>query len=369
MAKGISVVIFEGGHPESEVEEEFTTVRHAVLLDSLNRMLVVSEFSEIILVTNYDELAARAASMDRVSARKVQSNSFRFGEALRDVIINYGPERVFCLGGASLPLVTEKELREIAAVLLSRENVVYTNNPQSSDLVAFTPAEAIHSIELPSMDNTLATLLRDQAGLQLELFPHTTGLLFDLDTPTDLLVLGSSPFAGPLTGEAIKRYSLDYERLERAKEVLGGYYLEALLVGRVGSPIISHINLTLKLRLRVFSEERGMKALGREASGEVVSLLGYLIEDVGIERFFSYVEKIAHVAFIDTRVLFGHFGLKLSTEERFLSDLGQWEKIKNPWVKEFTRFSVNSRIPVILGGHSLVSGCLWVLAEEIGGLS
>ena len=71
------------------------------------------------------------------------------------------------------------------------------------------------------------------------------------------------------------------------------------------------------------------------------------------------------MAFIDTRVLFAHFKLKLSAEERFLSDMGRWQEIKNPWLKEFTRAAAESTIPIVLGGHSLVSGGIWVLAEEI----
>jgi len=52
--------------------------------------------------------------------------------------------------------------------------------------------------DLPDMDNSLAMTLRDRCGMELELMPQTLGLLFDLDTPADILVLGPAllPAAG-----------------------------------------------------------------------------------------------------------------------------------------------------------------------------
>jgi hypothetical protein len=75
------------------------------------------------------------------------------------------------------------------------------------------------------------------------------------------------------------------------------------------------------------------------------------------------VARLGNAAFIDTRVLFTHFGLNLTTADRFYSDLGQHEKINNPFVREFTQQAMESPIPVILGGHSLVSGGLLALIE------
>lgn len=106
-----------------------------------------------------------------------------------------------------------------------------------------------------------------------------------------------------------------------------------------------------------------MKALAREEHGKVISLLGCFLEQVGSEQFFTYLAKVCDVCFIDTRVLFAHFKLQLTEEERFLSDLGQYEDIANPWVKEFTKASVDCEIPVVLGGHSLVTGGMWAIVD------
>lgn len=109
-----------------------------------------------------------------------------------------------------------------------------------------------------------------------------------------------------------------------------------------------------------------MKALGREERGEVTSLMGYFLEEVGPEKFIDYIEKIARCAFLDTRVLMAHFRMNLTPEERFLSDLGMWEELSNPLMSDFTRAVMGSEIPVLCGGHSLVLGALWALVEEIG---
>ncbi|MFU8794592.1 MAG: hypothetical protein ACNA7Z_04380, partial [Dethiobacteria bacterium] len=284
---------------------------------------------------------------------------------LQKIIRAENLERVFCLNGAGCPLITVAELETICSRLLGSERFVYTNNTQSADMVAFTVTDNLFSIELPAMDNSLALTLRDQLGLEMELMPHSRGLLFDIDTPTDLLVLGAGPFSGPRTTDALKSLQLDFTTLEEAKAVLSDEYEDVVLIGRVGAPIIGRLNAVLKLRLRVFSEERGMKSLGRIESGEVVSLLGLLLDHAGMEKLFEYLAVVARCAIIDSRVLMYHYKLNLTDSDRFLSDLGQWEEIKDPWLREFTRLAVESPIPVVLGGHSLVSGSLWALCDEL----
>lgn len=195
--------------------------------------------------------------------------------------------------------------------------------------------------------------------------PHSLGLLFDIDTPSDLLVLGAGPFAGSRTKAVIDSLNFDYSTLEQAKAVLSDEYEDVAIIGRVGAPIIGRLNAVLKLRLRVFSEERGMKSLGRIETREVVSLLGLLLDHAGIEQFFSYLARVARCAFIDSRVLIYHYQYDLPDRERFLSDLGLWQEIEHPWLREFTRAAVECPIPVILGGHSLVSGSLWALCSEL----
>ncbi len=364
----ISVIIFDGGSLQGEVEELMTKGRHAALLDTINKMKKVEYFQEFYLVTNFPQLAARARPLGvKVYLNSLAPADFHFGRALKELINSEGLHRVFCMGGGSIPLASMEELAALGRIICEeKESAVFSNNVQSGDFTAFVPAKAINNIPLPRQDNALATLLREEAGLAMKLFPNLPGLTFDLDTPTDLLVLGSSSKVGSHTIACLKELNLDFSRINAAKKVLRGDYQEVFLLGRVGAPVIAYINQNLKVRLRVLSEERGMKALGRQQRGEVVSLAGCLVEELGPERFVQQLSRTAQCVFWDTRVLFAHFGLNLPDEERFSSDLGLWQKVKHPLVRRLTRAVVESPVPIICGGHSLVSGSLQVLVDEIG---
>ncbi len=367
MAGGISVVIFEGTAPASTVEEELVRVRRAALLDNLAKFRELNGLVEgIYLVTN-DPFLADESQHFAVQAflNKIQPGSFHFGRALQELVTRNGLKRVFYLSGAGCPLISCEEIAHVCRTLRERERFVYTNNTQSADIVAFTVPMELDRAELPAMDNALATTLRDTFALEMELMPYSPGLLFDLDTPADALVLKAGPYGGPRTRAVLDSLDWDCARLNRAKKALSGYYQDVALVGRIGAPVIERLNSALKVRLRVFSEERGMKALGRLAAGEVVSLIGFLVERVGPADFFTYLARVALAAFIDSRVLMAHHRHDFPDRDRFLSDLGRWQEIGHPWLQEFTREAVRCSIPVILGGHSLVAGSLWTLSCEL----
>ena len=366
MNEEVNAVIFEGSQPQSEIEESMVLVRQAALLDNLEKIKQVPYLGQSYLYTNRPELADPAAELGaEVFLNSTPPERFHYGKQLQAAIREHDLKNVFCLNGAGSPLISVEELKMVCETLLGRENFVYTNNTQSVDVVAFTVPSHLDSIELPAMDNSLALTLRDQLGLEMELMPHSLGLLFDIDTPSDLLILGAGPFTGPRTKATIDSLQLDYSTLQQAKAVLSDEYEDVALIGRVGAPIIGRLNAVLKLRLRVFSEERGMKSLGRVEAKEVVSLLGLLIENAGLKNFFEYLTGMVRCAFIDSRVLTYHYRQYPSDRDRFLSDLGRWQEVENPWLKEFTKAAVECPIPVILGGHSLVAGSLWALCSEL----
>lgn len=106
-----------------------------------------------------------------------------------------------------------------------------------------------------------------------------------------------------------------------------------------------------------------MQADGRAREGSVRSLLGFYLEEVGPRRLFAALAELGDAAVIDTRVLLAHLGLEPSREDRFLSDLGRWQEIREPFLRELTRAAAEAPIPVLLGGHALVSGGLMALNE------
>jgi CTP:molybdopterin cytidylyltransferase MocA len=361
----VTAVIFEGGQAKTELDSLIASVRREVVLDTCERLKSVREVDETVLVTNYPDLAAQAREMGvAVDFEPPGSRPFHFGKRLREVIVSHGIENVIYMGGAAAPLLFAQEFADIAVALKRERNLVVMNNVQSADLVAFAPARAIDEIELPNKDNPLGNLLRE-IGMRRVLIPNSGRVNFDLDTPTDFLVLGMHPMCGPRAKRAVSALEWSRKTIDKAMDVLRRPSREVAVIGRVGPAVVQYVNSNMVHRMRVFSEERGMKALGREERGEVVSLLGFMIEEVGPEKFFDFLSRTADVAFIDSRVIFGHLRRQLSDWDRFQSDLGRYELIEDPWTREFTRCAHEARIPVVLGGHSLVAAGLWLMAEMI----
>lgn len=361
------VIIFEGYKEKvSPVEEMLNRVRTAALKDNLAKLLSLDGVGRVVLSTNRPELKRLENGRITVRVNALSPDRFHFGRELQKIISEIGADTVLCMGGAAVPLIHRDELAAALRPVTEKERRYVTNNVQSADIIAFSSASVLESFPPPATDNALVLLLRYDAGFEQRLMPASLGTQFDIDTPSDLLVLADSPFGGPALRAELDSLALDTTQVNRLKAVLRGNYPELALMGRIGAPAIARLNNHLKVRLRVFSEERGMKALGRLERNEVVSLLGYWLEEIGPDYFFGYLARTVNAALIDTRVLFGHFKLDLSDADRFYSDLGEYHKIENPFVREFTRAAAGCGIPVLLGGHSLVTGSVWAFTEEIG---
>ncbi|MGI6626869.1 MAG: hypothetical protein ACOX4K_00690 [Bacillota bacterium] len=359
----VTAVVFEGGQAKTSLEEVIKDIRKQVVVDTLSKLVMAPEIDQVLLVTNYEDLASEVSDYAMVDFEP-NRRKFHFGARLRQVIVNYGLENVIYMGGAAAPLISSGEFSQVALALKRSRNAVIMNNVQSADLVAFTPARAIDEIELPDSDNSLGNLLRD-IGMRRILLPNSGRVNFDIDTPTDILILGLHPNCGVRVSEAISSLDWPREKLYQALRILRDDSREIAVIGRVGPSVIQYINSNMVHRMRVFSEERGMKALGREERGEVVSLLGFMMDELGPRKFFKYLSGTCDLAIIDSRVIFAHVQKHVSDWDRFHSDLGRFELIENRWVREFTKEAWESPIPVILGGHSLVAAGLWILAEMV----
>ncbi|MEW6546908.1 MAG: hypothetical protein AB1446_08335 [Bacillota bacterium] len=358
----VSVVIFEGGRPRTSIEEEMAAVRKAVVLDTIETIVRAGEIDEVILCTNFVDLAREAAALGaRVD---FQTRRFRFGRRLLDVVERYRLANVIYLGGPAAPLLREEDWRFLASQLRQRKNVVLQNNVQSPDVIAFTPAQALSAIPVPESDNELGFALRD-LGLERILLPNSARVNFDIDTPTDALILRFCRKGGPRTMQVLDQLPWDDARIRRVHQVMATPGAELVVAGRVGPSVVMYLNMNIPLRVRLFSEERGMKALGRQRRGEVVSLLGLLHERVGTRDFFSLLSRCGQAVMLDSRVLFAHWKKDFDDWDRFQSDLGRYDLVKDPVLAELTRGALESPVPVVLGGHCLVSGGLWLLAEVL----
>jgi hypothetical protein len=365
MGQVIGAVIFEGGVDSTPLDRELREIRMMLTLELIAKCTEAEGIDRTILVTDHQDLIARAG-MYPVDVYPTKSDQhFHFGRALMNVCRRYQLQDVIVFSGAGAPLMSALELDNLVCLLENSSNTVIANNPQSADVIAFSPADTLERIELPDIDNPLPWILKEEGKLELVLLPVTIGYNFDLDTPLDAVYLSLHPQCPDSVRLLAGHWHSAAARLTAAAQAMKIPNAEVLVSGRVGPWIMAHMNEHVRCRLRVISEERGMKALGREEKQEVYSMLGTLMDLMGLDSFFRYLETYCDVAFIDTRVLFGHWKLQPDSNDRFYSDLGEYSRIKDPVIQELTRQAVLCRIPVVLGGHSTVAGGMMVLIDAM----
>ena len=261
MLREICLVIFEGGLISGHLEEQMHQVRQGIVLDQIVKARNAG-IDRIILCTSFPDLGRQAEELDvEVELdHELSQQPFHFGQRLLHVVQRHRLEKVLYMGGAAAPLVSSQELRYIRDMLEQNESVVVANNYYSADIVGFTPGAALERITLPRIDNTLALALTHEAGLRWIPLQRTLGLNFDVDTPTDLLILSVHPDIGHYTREAVKCLELDFSRFNAIKELANNPNGEMVLFGRVGSNLFQYLDAQTRCRIRLFSEERGEKA-------------------------------------------------------------------------------------------------------------
>lgn len=355
------LLIFYGGISGSPVEEMLAEALAEEVLDSLEKIVDSGVVEGAVLVTDRREMTQRCPPDIEVD---VDQGPFHFGNRLAEVVRRHNLERVIYLGAGCAPLMQHDDFFSLGHYLRMAWSTVLTNNLYSADLVAFVPGEALSQIELPPTDNNLAMLLRDQAGLVAQELPRRAATQFNIDSPADLAILKLIGGAGPRLEAWLERAALDVEPYQRILAAFADSDAEVLVAGRVGSQVWQHLEKETACRVRIFAEERGMQASGRQAARQARSLLAYHLQEVGCSRFFEELATLADVALIDSRVILAHLGLAPSRADRFLSDLARHDQITDPFLREFTEAAANAPIPVVLGGHSLVAGGLMALIEK-----
>lgn len=330
----------------------------ADLLEALNRQPLVSR---VILVSPELDGLEELPISDYVESNR---GAIHVGETLAQIAERYSISHLLYFGGGSAPLITENMLQEVVQRLAAAERLVITNNQFASDWLAVTPAQILEAWQerLPR-DNMLGWVLSAEAGLPLEAQPVTAASRLDIDTPLDLLALKLHGGGGQHLQRYIDSLTLPITRLEAALDVLATPASHVFIAGRLAPNVWSALNRVTRSWLRVVSEERGMVSSGRQARGEVRSFLAAHIEVVGVEPFFDALSQWTEAAFIDTRVLLAHHGLWPDVSSRFASDLGNVDGVEDDWLRAFTAAALEAPIPVVLGGHGLMSGAMLAFCE------
>ena len=356
------LIVFLGDVAGSPLEEQLGRALAEAALDLLEEALPGDSFGGALLVTASHELDGRLPQGVELD-RDPEGEPFHFGRRLAAVVRERGIARPFYVGAGGVPLLRGSDIGGVAWHLRDGDGFVVSNNYFSADLVAFSPGDALERIELPARDNLLPRLLHDQAGLESHPLPRSSATQFNLDSPGDLAVLKLAGGAGRHLSAFLDGFETDLGAYRAVMTKLVDPGAEVLVAGRVGSQVWSYLETETACRMRIYSEERGMRAAGRDAPGAARSLLAYHLREVGAQRFFAELAELADAACIDTRPLLSHLGADPSRADRFRSDLGCAAEIEDPLLRELTEAAQAAPVPVLLGGHSLVSGGLMLLTE------
>lgn len=328
------------------------------LLAQLSRQPLLERL--VVMSPQVDDLAI-GVDFDHV---QTATETVHVGQMLAEAVTRYGIRRLLYFGGGSAPLLPDETIAAVMEQLATADSTIITNNLFASDWAGIAPAAAVVRWQkrLPK-DNMLGWVLSSEAGLAAEPLPPSAATRLDIDTPSDLLTLSLYPGTRPQLRRALDELALDSSRLRDSVAILARPASHVFIAGRLAPEAWSALNRVTRCWLRVVSEERGLVSSGRLARGEAYSLLADYAERTGLPAFFDMLAGQADAALIDSRVLLAHHGRWPADADRFASDLALIDRITDPWLREFTLLANRAPIPIVLGGHGLLSGDLYALCD------
>ena len=279
-------------------------------------------------------------------------------------------------GAGSLPLADDALLDDLLSPIAGE---VVANNRFSADafVVAGDIGAALEALATTGSDNAAVRRLED-AGFSSRDLRERPWSRFDVDTPLDLALLrlatrlpATRPLDAGVTGFLEMATlpggrRLEVPHLADLGEIVRDRGAELLIAGRVPASIVAYLETETACRVRAVVEERGMRS-ARDSRPR--SLLADWAERHGPGDMVAELASLADAVVLDTRVLMAaragssEASSWPSEEERFASDFGDAGRVATPWLRELTEAAAASSVPVVLGGHALVSDGLRILVE------
>lgn len=283
-------------------------------------------------------------------------SGWHFGAQLSALISLHKPRRILYLAGGAGFLLSSAEWEKILRAHLP-EPFAILNNFYSTDFALISPPWPVPDL---ARDNSLGIRLW-QAGYACYELPRTAATQLDIDTPGELQILALHPHLPGEVREALEE--VPTARAQALLEAIVDPEAEVVLIGRVSGHLLRHLDQEAACRFRVVSEERGMEASGRAERGAVLSFLGLWADRAGPAELVRALERLGDIVVWDIRVLMGHWGVWPPPEERYACDLLEYEKVHDPRLRELVQACKESSTPFLLGGHSLVSGGMYLAVE------
>ncbi|MGY4706554.1 hypothetical protein ACVNPS_02205 [Candidatus Bipolaricaulota sp. J31] len=277
---------------------------------------------------------------------------FRWGEALVSFVERVRPCRLLYFSAGSGFLLDEGDLARILTLDFP-EPFAVLNNFYSTDFALICPPRAEVFRGLPN-DNALGWRLWELGYRCFEL-PRNARTQFDIDTPGELQVLACKADLPPTLAEELR----PIPRAEALLSALVEPGRRVTLLGRVSGHLLRFLDRKAACRTRVLSEARGMKAEGRQER----FLILRLYEALGPEGLVAELSRASDVVVWDVRVLFAGLGIWPPPEERFSFDLLDEDGVVNPTLRELVEAIKRAEAPFLLGGHTLVSGAMYLAVE------
>ena len=328
---------------------------------------------------------AAGAIVSRLPAQTDAAASFHWGAwfsaaaraARREAHVAGRPvETIGYAGAGSLALLGDDAL---ATLISPPAGSVAANNRYSADAfaVAGDLDAALDALAGCETDNAAVRRL-EGAGLDSRDLAASDWSRFDVDTPLDLALLllatrlhGTRVLDGMVTAFLEEARlptggGLEVPHLAAIGEVIRSREAQLMVAGRIPSSAWAYLETESACRVRCFIEERGMRSSRDHVPR---SLLADWAARLGPADLVRELSTLADAVILDSRVLMAARAGSSDAatwppeEERFASDFLDHARIETAWLKELTIASAEASVPVLLGGHALVSDGLRLLVD------
>jgi len=294
-----------------------------------------------------------------------------FAAAARAALVDAdGPlDAIGYAGGSAMSLMSDDGLHALLSPIAGE---VVANNRFSADafVVAGDLESALGVLERCDTDNAAPRAL-NEVGFGWRDLGETAWARFDVDTTLDLalLRLATRLPAPRQLDEATRRYlemaqlpgggGLEVPHLARIGEVMRDRSAELVVAGRIPGVTQQELEAETACRVRSFVEERGMRSARGGATPR--SLLAAFLARTSPAELVAELGRLGDAVVLDTRVLMAAMSGSADAatwppeEERFASDFRDAGRVGTPWLRELTEAAAASHVPVLCGGHALVS--------------